>query len=143
MAADQLKQAKQVIKDFVLEMREGKRMMVLSPAGQLKATTCSLSKRLDVFRIVRAGKIRRIPLTDIVGIHAGVEPEGLTTPLDDLCATVAVAPDGALITFRFEHINARDPFVMCIMLFANSLRGGDEDGDYEEGEYDEYDDNRM
>ena len=50
-------------------------MMVLSPTGQLKATTCSLSKKLDTFRIVRAGKVRRIPMVDIQQIHAGVEPE--------------------------------------------------------------------
>mmetsp|Transcript_70615 Transcript_70615/g.199316 ORF Transcript_70615/g.199316 Transcript_70615/m.199316 type:complete len:181 (-) Transcript_70615:21-563(-) len=137
--ADQIKQARKVIRDFVFEMREGKRMMVLSPTGQLKATTCSLNKKLNTFRIVRAGKIRRIPLTDIQGIHAGMEPEGLSTPLDDLCATVVVAPDGQLVTFRFEHINARDTFVMCMMLFANSLAGAQEgeewadDGNWEEG----------
>merc|ERR1719356_1027645 len=125
-------------------------MMVMSPAGQLKGTTCSLTKQLDTFRIVRSGKIRRIPLTDIQNIHSGLEPEGLTTPLDDLCATMAIGPDGALITFRFEHINARDTFVMCMMLFAQSLSaqggdgedwgGGDDDGEYAEEEYGEEED---
>merc|ERR1712014_510279 len=100
-----------VVRDFVVEMRAGRRMMVLTPEGQLRATTCSLSKSLDVLRVVRLNKVRRIPLTDILAIHAGLEPEGLTTPLDDLCATVVVGPDGSLITFRFEHINARDTFV--------------------------------
>mmetsp|Transcript_113562 Transcript_113562/g.315943 ORF Transcript_113562/g.315943 Transcript_113562/m.315943 type:complete len:170 (-) Transcript_113562:103-612(-) len=142
---DQLRQARQVIRDFVLEMREGKRMMVLAPSGQLKSTTCSLSRGLDTFRIVRAGKVRRIPLTDIQQIHSGLEPEGLRTPLDDLCATVSVAPDGALITFRLEHINARDTFVMCMMLFAQSVGAQppengeeweyEEDDEYEEGEH--------
>eukprot|EP00927_Polykrikos_kofoidii_P031260 TRINITY_DN26909_c0_g1_i1.p1 TRINITY_DN26909_c0_g1~~TRINITY_DN26909_c0_g1_i1.p1 ORF type:complete len:131 (-),score=14.92 TRINITY_DN26909_c0_g1_i1:290-682(-) len=121
MAAEQLQQAKTVIRDFVLEMRAGRRMVVLTPTGQLKATSCSLSKMLDTFRIVRGGKIRCIPLGDILSIHAGLEPEGLTTPLDDLCATMVIAPDGAMLTFRFEHINARDTFVMCMLLFVQSV----------------------
>merc|ERR1712096_132805 len=104
MAAEQLRQAKVVIKDFVVEMRAGRRMMVLTPEGQLRATTCSLSQGLDVFRIVRGNKVRRIPLIDMIAIHAGQEPEGLTTPLDDMCATVQVKPDGSMITFRLEHI---------------------------------------
>merc|ERR1719230_707188 len=112
-------------------------MMVLAPTGQLKSTTCSLNKQLSVFRIVRAGKVRRIPLTDILGIHAGAEPEGLTTPLDDLCATVAVKPDGSMITFRFEHINARDTFVMCMMLFAQSVGAGGPEGDEQDYEEDD------
>merc|ERR1712048_520211 len=91
----------------------------------------------DVLRIVRAGKVRRVPLTDIQAIHAGLEPEGMTTPLDDLCATMQIAPNGDLITFRFEHINARDTFVMCMLLFAQSLTADDEDDDGEYGDDDE------
>mmetsp|Transcript_19453 Transcript_19453/g.53369 ORF Transcript_19453/g.53369 Transcript_19453/m.53369 type:complete len:145 (+) Transcript_19453:43-477(+) len=128
MSAEQLKQARKVIRDFVLEMRAGKKMMVMTPAGQLKATTCTLSTKLDVFRIVRGGQVRRIPLISIMGIHVGLEPEGLTTPLDDMCATVVVGPDGSMITFRLEHINARDTFVMCMLLFIQSLRDMEVDG---------------
>eukprot|EP00440_Ansanella_granifera_P046620 gb/GFBE01050488.1/.p1 GENE.gb/GFBE01050488.1/~~gb/GFBE01050488.1/.p1 ORF type:complete len:168 (+),score=46.41 gb/GFBE01050488.1/:1-504(+) len=139
MASDQLSQAKAVVRDFVLEMRGGKRMMVLAPAGQLKSTVCSLSKNLEVLRIRRGEQVRRLPLTDIRGIHAGTEPEGLSTPLDDLCATIVVAPDNQLLTFRFEHINARDTFVMCMLLFAQSLGAemGAGDGQQEEGDEEE------
>eukprot|EP00747_Dinoflagellata_sp_TGD_P168393 gnl/TRDRNA2_/TRDRNA2_194660_c0_seq1.p2 gnl/TRDRNA2_/TRDRNA2_194660_c0~~gnl/TRDRNA2_/TRDRNA2_194660_c0_seq1.p2 ORF type:complete len:186 (-),score=45.63 gnl/TRDRNA2_/TRDRNA2_194660_c0_seq1:28-528(-) len=135
--AEQLQQAKVVIRDFVQEMRSGRRMMVLTPKGQLKATTCSLNKRLTVFRIVQSGKIKRIPLTDIIGIHAGAEPEGLTTPLDEMSATMAVGPDGALISFRFEHINARDTFVMCMMLFAQSVMNEQQDEEDDEEDVEE------
>eukprot|EP00931_Biecheleriopsis_adriatica_P120748 TRINITY_DN95847_c0_g1_i1.p1 TRINITY_DN95847_c0_g1~~TRINITY_DN95847_c0_g1_i1.p1 ORF type:complete len:167 (-),score=41.58 TRINITY_DN95847_c0_g1_i1:19-519(-) len=146
MASEQLQQAKAVVRDFVLEMRGGKRMMVLAPSGQLKTTVCSLSKRLDVFRIRKGDQVKRIPLVGIRGIHAGTEPEGLSTPLDDLCATIVISPASQLITFRFEHINARDTFVMCMLLFAQSLGaemgGAEEEGEYEEevGEDDEEDD---
>ncbi|CAE7657858.1 unnamed protein product [Symbiodinium necroappetens] len=117
---EQLEQAKVVVRDFVLEMRMGRRMMVLSPTGQLKATTCSLNSELCVLRITRASQVRRVWLKNIAGIYAGQEPEGLSTPLDDLCATIAIKPSGEMITFRLEHINARDTFVMCMMLFAQS-----------------------
>ncbi|CAE8623077.1 unnamed protein product [Polarella glacialis] len=143
MASEQLLQAKAVVREFVQDMRTGKKMMVMVPTGQLKATVCSLSKRLDVFRITRAGKVRLIPLISIQGMHAGTEPEGLRTPLDDLCATMQVAPEGRFITFRFEHINARDTFVMCMLLFAQSVgaemgAGGDcEEGDCAEGDFQE------
>ena len=50
------RQAKVVVRDFVLEMRMGRRMMVLSPTGQLKATTCSLNSELCVLRITRASQ---------------------------------------------------------------------------------------
>ena len=65
-------------------------------------------------------EVRRVWLKNIAGIYAGQEPEGLSTPLDDLCATIAIKPSGEMITFRLEHINARDTFVMCMMLFAQS-----------------------
>ena len=61
-------------------------------------------------------------MKDISGIFPG-ELEGdldLKTPLDDLCATVAVRPRNEMVTFRLEHINARDTFVMCMLLFAQS-----------------------
>eukprot|EP00930_Biecheleria_cincta_P011663 TRINITY_DN114674_c0_g1_i1.p1 TRINITY_DN114674_c0_g1~~TRINITY_DN114674_c0_g1_i1.p1 ORF type:complete len:169 (-),score=43.69 TRINITY_DN114674_c0_g1_i1:10-516(-) len=138
MASEQLRQAKAVVREFVLEMRGGKRMMVMSPTGQLKTTVCSLSKRLDTLRITRSGQVRRIPLKEIQGIHAGTEPEGLSTPLDDLCASMVVGPDGHIISFRFEHINARDTFVMCMMLFAQSVGAemGAENAEADAGEDD-------
>ena len=56
-AIARVREAKTVVRDFVLEMRMGRRMMVLSPSGQLKATTCSLSGDLSVFRITRASQV--------------------------------------------------------------------------------------
>lgn len=47
-------QAKAVVRDFVLEMRSGRRMQVLLPTGQLKSTTLSLNQELSVLRIVRS-----------------------------------------------------------------------------------------
>ena len=81
-------------------------------------------------------KVRRILLKDVAGIFAGQQPEGLTTPLDDLCATMVVRPHCEMISFRLEHINARDTFVMCMMLFAQS-QGAEMIGVPSEGQPDE------
>ena len=81
-------------------------------------------------------KVRRILLTNIGGVFAGQEPEGLSTPLDDLCATMIIRPSREMVTFRLEHINARDTFVMCMMLFAQS-QGAEMMGLPQEGEPDE------
>lgn len=70
--ADQLQQAKVVVRDFVLEMRAGRRMQVLLPTGQLKSTTVSLNRELSVLRIARTNQVRRIALKDISGIFPGV-----------------------------------------------------------------------
>ena len=136
--ADQLQQAKVVVRDFVLEMRAGRRMQVLLPTGQLKSTTVSLNRELSVLRIARTNQVRRIALKDISGIFPGAELEGidgLKTPLDDLCATVAVKPRNEMVTFRLEHINARDTFVMCMLLFAQSQ--GAEMKDFNENQEEE------
>ncbi|CAK9030318.1 unnamed protein product [Durusdinium trenchii] len=142
--ADQLQQAKTVVRDFVVEMRAGRRMQVLLPTGRLKSTTVSLNQELTVLRIARANQVRRLALKDIGGIFPGMELEGLRTPLDDLCATLAVRPSNEMVTFRLEHINARDTFVMCMMLFAQSQgadmglmespEGGEDQGEELEGE---------
>eukprot|EP00438_Fugacium_kawagutii_P011131 Skav221610 [mRNA] locus=scaffold1327:23185:24761:- [translate_table: standard] len=120
--AEQLRQAKVVVRDFVLEMRAGRRMQVLLPTGQLKSTSLSLNQDLSMLRIARSHQVRRIPLKDISGIFPGELEglDGLKTPLDDLCATLAVKPKNEMVTFRLEHINARDTFVMCMLLFAQS-----------------------
>ena len=67
-------------------------------------------------------EVRRVSLKDIGGIFPGELEgvDGLKTPLDDLCATLAVKPKNEMVTFRLEHINARDTFVMCMLLFAQS-----------------------
>ncbi len=147
--ADQLQQAKVVVRDFVLEMRAGRRMQVLLPTGQLKSTTVSLNRELSVLRIARTNQVRRIALKDISGIFPGAELEGidgLKTPLDDLCATMAVKPRNEMITFRLEHINARDTFVMCMLLFAQSQGaemaenlGENQEGEGEDAEAEEDD----
>ena len=86
-------------------------------------------------------------MKDISGIFPGEGDLDLKTPLDDLCATVAVKPRNEMVTFRLEHINARDTFVMCMLLFAQSqgaemadLGAEDQDDEGEEEAEEQVDD---
>ena len=72
-----------------------------------------------VFKIKAGSQIRKIPLREIEEIHAGMEPPDIDTPLDDLCATLALASTEC-ISFRLPDIAARDTFVMCMLMFANA-----------------------
>lgn len=116
---EQRQQAKSVVKDFVKEMVKGKKMSVMTQTGQLKTCSASLNRSLDTFSIKVGTQKRSIPLKDIEEIHAGAEDiEGVTTPLDELCATLMLKSDDC-ITFRLNDINARDTFVMCLLMFCN------------------------
>merc|ERR1711959_225295 len=104
-----------VIKDFVKEMVKGKKMNVMATSGSLRSCHCSLSRKLDVFKIKAGSQLRKINLSDIDAIHAGTEPQDIDTPLDDLCATLALT-SGECISFRLPDIAARDTFVMCMLM---------------------------
>lgn len=122
LSAEQQKQAKSVIKDFVKEMVRGRKMSVISKAGAIRACTVFLGRKLDTFKIQAGSNIRKIPLTDISDLHVGQDGPSIDTPLDDLCCTMALAA-GECLTFRFPDITARDTFAMCMLMFVNGARG--------------------
>lgn len=120
-AREQKKQAKAVVKAFVKEMVKGKKMTVMMQNGQIKACQASLTRELDCLKIKVGSGSKNIMLTDIAEMHAGAEAEGIDTPLDELCATLMLATDDC-ITFRMSDINARDTFIMCMLMFCNEQR---------------------
>jgi len=120
-AEDQRKQARSMVKEFTKEMVKGKKMNVMMRNGQLKSCTCSLSRALDELKIKVGGTARTIALKDVEGINAGVDVEGIATPVDELCATLMLASDDC-ITFRMPDINARDTFTMCLTMFCNGQK---------------------
>ncbi|CAJ1358485.1 unnamed protein product [Effrenium voratum] len=119
-AKEQRQQAKQVVKDFVKEMVKGRKMNVMTQAGQLKSCVVSLNRNLDALKIKVGSQTRSIALRDIDEIAAGADVEGISTPLDELCATLMLSDD--CITFRFADLNGRDTFVMCLLMFCNSQK---------------------
>eukprot|EP00439_Symbiodinium_sp_Y106_P080892 s2038_g19.t2 len=92
-AKEQRHQAKQVVKDFVKEMVKGRKMNVMTQAGQLKTCVVSLSRNLDALKIKVGAQNRSIALRDVDEIAAGADVEGISTPLDDLCATLVLSDD--------------------------------------------------
>ena len=117
---EQRQQAKEVVKSFVKDMVKGRKMNVMTQAGQLKTCVVSLSRQLDTLKIKVGTQTRSIPLRDIDEIAAGSDVEGIATPLDDLCATLILSDD--CITFRFVDLNGRDTFVMCLLMFCNGQK---------------------
>uniref|UniRef100_A0A7S4QV48 ISP1 C-terminal domain-containing protein n=1 Tax=Alexandrium monilatum TaxID=311494 RepID=A0A7S4QV48_9DINO len=116
---EQRHQAKAVVKEFVKEMVKGKKLSVMTQTGQLKTCSASLNRSLDTFSIKVGTQKKSILLKEIEEIHAGAEEiDGVTTPLDELCATLMLK-SGDCITFRLSDINARDTFVMCLLMFCN------------------------
>jgi len=122
LSAEQQKQAKTVIKDFVKEMVRGRKMSVVSKAGAVRVCTVFLSRKLDSFKIQAGNNTKKISLTDIADIHIGQDGPSIDTPLDDMCCTMALAA-GECLTFRFPDVIARDTFAMCMLMFVNGARG--------------------
>lgn len=117
----QRQQAKAVVKDFVKQMVRGRKMNVIAQNGQLRPCMASFNRNLDSLKIKLGGKSRSIALRDIDEIYAGEDVEGVSTPLDELCATLMLA-SGDCITFRFADIEDRDTFVMCTLMFCNNQK---------------------
>lgn len=118
-AKAQQKQAKKVVKDFVKEMVKGKKMNVMKQNGSLTSCSVSLTRALDALKIKAGGQTREIQLVDIAEICAGTEVQDIDTPLDDMCATLMLASEDC-ITFRMPDLNARDTFIMCLLMFCNN-----------------------
>lgn len=108
----------QEMKRFVREMVRGRQMGVVSPDGQMRTCNCSLDRRLRNLVLELRGSARRIPLTNVREVYQGKEPEDIETPLDDLCATLAME-EGDCITFHFADIPARENFAMCLQLLVD------------------------
>lgn len=122
MTAEQHREAKKVINTFVKEMVKGRQMSVVTKSGGARDVSVSLSRRLDSMTVQAGGSTRQIKLEDIDEIMLGEDGPTIDTPLDELCATLALASD-EYITFRLPDHSHRDTFAMCLMMFVNGIRG--------------------
>lgn len=110
-----------IIKAFVKKMVKGSDLDVLTPTGELKVCQLVLSRELDGLKIKIGKGSKSIPLTNLEEIVAGVEVDGVTTPLDDPYATLKLKT-GDCITFKFPNEEERGTFVMCLAMFSGSMR---------------------
>lgn len=107
-----------IMKGFVKGMVKGKEMSVLSVDGQLRNCTCSFDRKLKNFVIEINQTRRKVPLSTVNEVCQGNEPEDIDTPLDDLCSTLVVE-SGECITFRFNNIEERENFAMCLQILVD------------------------
>mmetsp|Transcript_8347 Transcript_8347/g.18280 ORF Transcript_8347/g.18280 Transcript_8347/m.18280 type:complete len:199 (-) Transcript_8347:110-706(-) len=138
---DQQRKAKQMVTAFVKQMVRGRRMTVVTHSGKHKTILLSLSRGLDALTVKAGDQARRILLADVCGIHAGEEAEGVSTPVDELCATLVLASKDT-VSFRFPDLEARDTFVMCVLMFVQRQQeeageGGSQVDDDEDGDLDD------
>eukprot|EP00746_Dinoflagellata_sp_MGD_P164441 gnl/MRDRNA2_/MRDRNA2_93068_c0_seq1.p1 gnl/MRDRNA2_/MRDRNA2_93068_c0~~gnl/MRDRNA2_/MRDRNA2_93068_c0_seq1.p1 ORF type:complete len:301 (+),score=82.62 gnl/MRDRNA2_/MRDRNA2_93068_c0_seq1:48-950(+) len=122
LSAEQQKQAKSVIKEFVKEMVRGRKMNVISKGGAVRSCTVSLARKLDSLKLQLGNNTKKIALSEIADIHIGQDGPSIDTPLDDMCCTMALTA-GECLTFRFPDVTARDTFAMCMLMFVNGARG--------------------
>jgi len=91
----------------------GRQVSVLCADGRLRLCNFSLERRLRNFRVGRGEESRLIPLSSIAEVYEGIEPEGIATPLDELCCTMGL-DSGECITFRFDSLSERATFATTL-----------------------------
>jgi hypothetical protein len=122
-------QAQQVVKNFVRTYVRGRDISVLSVNGGVALCTATMDRKLTTLSLQRSGKKdgkkRGIPLEDVSEICIGEEmgENGVQElALDELCVTLVLG-DGSAVGFRFEDIEERDTFALCLSMFVDGRRG--------------------
>jgi len=138
MSKEERKDAKLVVKHFVRGMVKGRTLSAVLSDGSLRPCFCMLTRKLDMFRI-KANKTdtqaRDIPLRCIEEIVVGSSDfhgvcEGLDTPVDEFCATMAIRGQSGhkFISFRLSDKEALDAFVLCLTMLSQGARDGGKGG---------------
>jgi len=107
---DELGMAKSTLKAFAKRMVRGRRIDVMTQSGELKTCRVSISRSLDTLKVKSGGFSRSIAMWDVEEVHVGKHVDGIATPLDELCVTVALA-SGNCISFRCDDVLDRDTFI--------------------------------
>jgi len=125
-SADDVAQAQKVVKNFVKGIVKGRTIRVLSTHGGTAECIVTLDRKLTVLSIQRAGKKdgkkRGIPLERVVEICVGADiRSAIELPVDDVCV-VLVLDDKQAIGFRFDDVEDRDTFALCMSMFVDGRR---------------------
>mmetsp|Transcript_18716 Transcript_18716/g.34872 ORF Transcript_18716/g.34872 Transcript_18716/m.34872 type:complete len:239 (+) Transcript_18716:66-782(+) len=119
-------QAQQVVKNFVRTFVKGNSMNVLTVNGSATECIVSLDRKLTTISLQRPGKKdakrRAVPLESIEEICVGDEAgDGVELPLDEFCVTLLLE-DGNALAFRFNDVEERDTFALCLSMFVDGRR---------------------
>jgi hypothetical protein len=122
-----LGKAQQVVKNFVRTFVKGRKVSVLTINGTVTECIASLDRQLTTLSLQRStnkdAKKRGIPLDQVHGVCIGDDAgEEIDLPLDDLCVTLLLE-DGNAVGFRFDDVEDRDVFALCLSMFVDGRRG--------------------
>lgn len=122
---DQSRQAQLLVQDFTRSIVKGCRLSVLTTNGGAVDCFVSLNRELTTLFVRRSSrqgaKRRSIPLAQIERICAGEAAGDVGLNLDENCCTL-ICNSMEAIAFRFNDLEERDTFVLCISLFADRAK---------------------
>eukprot|EP00928_Gymnodinium_smaydae_P096768 TRINITY_DN8612_c0_g5_i1.p1 TRINITY_DN8612_c0_g5~~TRINITY_DN8612_c0_g5_i1.p1 ORF type:complete len:429 (-),score=63.90 TRINITY_DN8612_c0_g5_i1:358-1485(-) len=113
---------KEVVEMFVRQMVAGVNLEIMGPSGP-QQVRCSMQPDLrDLLLTASDNSCRSVSLADVKAVLLSDEASKLGLPgitLDELCATVELK-SGDCATFRFQDVEQRERFVLCIRIFASA-----------------------
>eukprot|EP00928_Gymnodinium_smaydae_P064361 TRINITY_DN47708_c0_g1_i1.p1 TRINITY_DN47708_c0_g1~~TRINITY_DN47708_c0_g1_i1.p1 ORF type:complete len:367 (+),score=101.39 TRINITY_DN47708_c0_g1_i1:73-1173(+) len=119
--------AQQVVKDFVRTYVKGRNVAVVSVKGGSASCFLSLDRKLTTLSLQRStkkdAKKRNIGFGEVSEIVVGAEVVDVELPLDELCVTLLLG-DGQAVAFRFDDIEERDTFALCLSMFVDGYSKG-------------------
>lgn len=120
--AREMTKLQHMIRDFVMEFLQGVYLDAVLEDGSMVPCKCVMDSKLSVLMLQVATTTRTIDLRNIQEICSGRELRDLqvTTPLDDLCATLVMADDQC-VSFKFADVQAREHFATCMKVLRLAL----------------------
>mmetsp|Transcript_79128 Transcript_79128/g.242081 ORF Transcript_79128/g.242081 Transcript_79128/m.242081 type:complete len:195 (-) Transcript_79128:54-638(-) len=120
--AREMTKLQHMIRDFVMEFLQGVYLDAVLEDGTLVPCKCIMDSKLATLTLQVNHITRAIDLTSIQEICSGRELRDLqvTTPLDDLCATL-VMQDDQCVSFKFTDVQAREHFATCMKVLRLAL----------------------
>mmetsp|Transcript_68202 Transcript_68202/g.200282 ORF Transcript_68202/g.200282 Transcript_68202/m.200282 type:complete len:327 (-) Transcript_68202:40-1020(-) len=128
-------EAEKIINGFKAAMWKGKVCHKMSATGP-GVCKVKLDQEMTTLTVSQNEKKRDIPMETIEQIAVGLDGEdAVDFTLDELSVTI-VPEEGDPVVLRFGDMEARDTFALCLGMFVDQMKGG-EDEDYEEEEQEE------
>jgi len=106
------------MKAFVKSMVRGQDMSILSDDGEILTCFCSFDRKLQNYLLLIDKKQRSIPFLRIKEVFQGVEPQGVTAPLDELCATIMM-DTGERLSFWFADVRECESFSLYMQFILD------------------------
>jgi len=124
--APDMGKAQAVVKTFVRTYVKGQKISVLTVSGDTTECIATLDRRLTTLSLQRSAKKdakkRGILLAEINQVCMGQEAgDEIDLPLDENCVTLLLE-DGNAVGFRFEDVEERDTFALCLSMFVDGRR---------------------